>query len=67
MESSVADFSIKGKEHHELLEQFERDFPYCRKDKENKTLWTIGNVYQSGETNQLFLAYRKGYSLGKTV
>lgn len=55
---------IGSKEHYDLIAQFEKDFPYFRRDKEAKELWKH-NVYQCGETNKMFLAYRKGYSFGK--
>lgn len=55
------------KEHHELLQQFEKDFYFLRLDREkDKNLWK-NYVYESGETNNLFKAYRLGYSLGKAV
>lgn len=57
---------LNTKEHYELLEQFERDFKGKRLDKENKVFWASGNIYQSGEVNQLFLAYRLGYSFAKS-
>jgi hypothetical protein len=28
-------------------------------------MWAKGYVYQQGELNRLFLAYRMGYSLGR--
>lgn len=56
-----------SKEHYDLLAQFEKTFPHFRLDKEEKSLWGQGNVYQSGETNNLFLAYRLGFSLGKAT
>jgi len=56
---------IESKEHYELMEMFEKDFDYLRLDREkNKELWKSKQVYQSGEVNQLFLAYRLGYSYG---
>lgn len=54
-------------EHYELLAQFEREFKHRRLDKEVKDLWRKGIVYQDGQTNDLFLAYRKGYALGKLI
>lgn len=53
-------------EHYDLLSQFEREFR-GRHDKEDKSLWRIGQIYQSGEVNALFKAYRQGYSLGKSI
>lgn len=55
-------------EHYKIMLQFEKDFSSIRLDKEkNKDLWKIGQVYESGETNQLFLAYRRGYSFSKFI
>jgi hypothetical protein len=59
-------FSIKSKEHYELMLDFEKQFKGKRLDREsNKELWAIGQVYESGEVNILFLAFRRGYELGK--
>ena len=57
--------TVNGKEHYELMKAFGRDFRDCRLDREDKDLWTGGWIYQSGDVNKLFLAYRKGYALGK--
>lgn len=54
-------------EHYDLMEMFEREFRGHRLDKEDKALWPKGNIYQSGETNDLFLAYRKGFSYGRST
>ena len=58
---------LNDKEHYELMEQFEKDYKGKRFDKEPKELWVspITSIYQDGSVNELFLAYRKGYSLGK--
>ncbi len=54
------------KEHYELLEMFEREFAgEGRFDKEAKELWSKGYIYQHGDMNRLFKAYRRGYALGK--
>lgn len=54
------------KEHYDLLNQFEKNFKHLRLDREqSKELWAIGRIYENGETNQLFLAYRLGYAFGK--
>lgn len=59
---------IHTKEHYELISEFERNFKGIRLDKEkNKELWKKGHVYENGETNSLFLAFRLGYSVGKVV
>jgi hypothetical protein len=53
--------------HYDLIEMFDREFKGLRLDKEAKDMWPKGYVYQNGEVNQLFLAYRKGYALGTAV
>jgi hypothetical protein len=59
---------IHTKEHYDLIEMFEREFHgEGRFDKEDKALWPKGNVYQSGEINRLFLAYRRGFAYGKAA
>lgn len=59
--------TLFAKEHYELMDMFEREFRGERLDKEPKELWSKGHVYQSGPTNDLFLAYRKGYALAKAA
>jgi hypothetical protein len=58
--------SLISKEHYDLMAQFEREYPFERLDREPKELWKT-NVYQDGRVNSLFLAYRRGYSLGKMI
>lgn len=56
---------LMTKEHYDLMASFERDHKHFRLDQEkNKELWKRGNVYEDGHVNELFLSYRKGYSLG---
>lgn len=60
--------SLTSKEHYELIEMFEKVFAGSyRMDKEDKSLWSKGNVYQNGEMNQLFLAFRQGVAYGKAT
>ena len=59
---------LNSKEHYDLIAMFEKDKAFMRSrrlDKEDKTQWPKGRVYQDGATNELFLAYRNGYSYGK--
>ena len=58
---------LHTREHEEIMEMFEKTFKYNRLDKEDKSLWPRGRIYQHGETNELFLAYRHGYALGKST
>lgn len=59
--------TITSKEHYDLMAQFEQEFSHRRTDKEDKARWAKGNVYQDGTTNELFLAYRRGYALGIAI
>lgn len=58
---------LKSQEHYSLMEMFEKTYHHLRLDREPKEWWARGRVYQSGEVNELFLAYRRGYALGKVV
>jgi len=58
--------TLFSREHYELIEMFEREFS-GRKDKEPKELWSKGVIYQDGMVNQMFLAYRKGYAMGRAA
>lgn len=64
--------NIKTKEHYDVIEAFERAMPHMRftsgrLDKEQKEMWSKGFIYQCGETNNLFLAFRHGVAHGKSV
>jgi hypothetical protein len=58
---------LNTQEHVDLMAMFEREEKGARLTKEPKTLWRIGVIYQDGEVNARFLAYRRGYAFGKTV
>lgn len=58
---------VGSQEFYDLVAMFDREFKGSRLDKEAKDMWSKGHVYQSGETNNLFLAYRKGYALGTAL
>ena len=58
---------LKSKEHYDLMLQFEQEHPHLRRDREDKANWPRGIIYQSGETNALFLAYRRGYAFGRVM
>ena len=59
--------SIKSKDHQDLMAMFEKIFAGRRLDKEDKGLWPGGNVYQNGEVNELFLAFRHGCAYGISI
>jgi hypothetical protein len=56
---------LQTKEHYDLMDQFEKEFTDVRLDRESKDLWPRQVIYQDGQVNQLFLAYRRGYALVK--
>ena len=57
--------ALFSKEHYELMEMFEREFKgEGRFDREAKDIWAKGHIYQNGDINALFLAFRKGYAFG---
>lgn len=60
---------LHTKEHYDLMEQFEKSLGVRseRARKEDKSWWPRGNIYCHGETNELFLAFRKGYAYGKSL
>ena len=58
---------VGSQEFYELVAMFDREFKGSRLDKEAKDMWPKGHVYQHGEVNQLFLAYRRGVALGKSL
>ncbi len=56
------------KEHYDLMANFEHEFKGAgRFDKEPKSMWAKEVIYQDGQVNQLFLVYRRGYALGRSV
>ena len=58
---------LTSREHTEMMSFFERQHPHLRLDKEPKNLWPKGNIYQNGEANQAFLAFREGVAYGKAI
>jgi hypothetical protein len=59
--------TLGSQDHIELIAMFERIYKGERLDKEAKEYWPKGNVYQSGETNKLFLAFRHGAAYGQAI
>ena len=57
-----------NKEHHEIMAVFERTIGKGhRLDHEDRALWARGCVYQNGEVNELFKAFRSGFALAKSM
>lgn len=57
---------IHTKEHQDIIKAFE-GLHAGRFDKEDKELWVKGYVYQDGELNKQFIAFRHGYSVGRSA
>ena len=58
---------LYSKEHYDIMSMFETVYPHFRLDREAKEFWQQGNIYQCGETNQMFLAFRHGVAYGKAT
>lgn len=58
---------INSQEHEEIIADFEKQFCGLRIDKEPRELWPKQNIYQNGEANALFLAFRAGYATARCV
>lgn len=62
---------LKTKEHYELINHFERIMKTAtygmRFEKEEKEQWPRKQIYKHGYTNEIFLAFRAGYGLGKVI
>lgn len=54
-------FEIMMKSKNNLLMQI------TRLDKEDKSQWELGQVYQSGEVNNAFYAFMNGYQWAKSM
>lgn len=55
---------LNNKEHYDLMAAFERQHS-GRMDREDKSLWQRGVIYQDGHVNDLFLAFRRGHAYAK--
>lgn len=56
------------KEHYDVMAHFEKIYgKQYRMDKEEKSYWLKGNIYQHPEANMLFKAFRQGVAYGKTL
>ena len=59
--------NLNSKDHYEMMEFFERQFPHFRLEHEPKEIWARGNIYQSGEANAAFIAFRAGVAYGQAI
>lgn len=57
--------TLLSKDHYEMIEFFDRQFSHLRLDKEPKEMWSKGRIYQNGDANDLFLAFRHGAAYGR--
>lgn len=56
--------TVNNCEHYEIMESFERLKP-GRLDRERRSEWPKGRIYQDGQVNELFLMYREGCACGR--
>jgi hypothetical protein len=60
--------TLFSQDHYDLIAMFEKEFKgEFRLDKEDKSFWAKGRVYQHGEANTAFLAYRRGVAYGRAT
>lgn len=59
--------NLLSREHYDLIDMFDRLYKGHRLDKEAKAMWPRGYVYQNGEVNDLFLAFRQGVAFGQAL
>lgn len=60
--------TLTSKEHYDLIAMFDKIYAgHFRLDKENKAMWSKGYVYQHGDANRLFNAFRQGVAYGKAT
>lgn len=59
--------TLHSQDHYEIMEMFERALKPGRTDKEPKSLWAKGHIYQDGQVNNLFLAFRQGVAYGRST
>lgn len=60
--------TLTSKEHYDLIAMFDKLYAgHFRLDKEDKTMWSKGYVYQHGDANRLFIAFRQGVAYGKAI
>jgi hypothetical protein len=60
--------TLLSADHYEMMAFFERLYKgHLRLDREQKELWAKGCVYQHGETNFAFKAFRHGIAYGRAT
>lgn len=57
---------LNSQEHIDIMASFERQHRFLRLDREkDRALWSKGYIYQDGEANRLFIAFRLGCAFAK--
>jgi uncharacterized membrane protein len=60
--------TLISKEHYDLIAMFEKIYAgEFRLDKEDKSMWSKGFIYQHGDANRMFKAFRHGVAYGKAT
>ncbi len=62
--------TLFSKEYYEMMADFEKvatNVISARLDKEEKSEWSRGCVYQHGEVNKLFKGFQLGYATAKCI
>lgn len=60
---------IGSKEFYDMMDNFENNknnLPYTGSfEREDKSMWVRGQIYQDGKTNSFFQCFMLGYQLGR--
>lgn len=60
--------TLTSKDHYELIAMFDKLYVgHFRLDKEDKVMWSKGFIYQHGDANRMFIAFRHGVAYGKAT
>jgi hypothetical protein len=60
--------NLLSTEHYAMMEFFERTMKgRWRLDREDKSMWAKGRIYQNGEANAAFLIFRQGVAYGESL
>ena len=57
--------TVGSKEFYDVLAQFEQTYKYKKLTREDKSLWSRGQVYENGAINELYKAFAAGYANGR--
>ena len=60
--------TLGSKEFYEMMQDFEKavsTVKSARLDREDKSVWHLGRIYQHGEVNDMFKGFQMGYGIAR--